>query len=244
MNPSISIIIPAYNEAHRIGHTLNILKVYGENNPHIKEIIVVNDGSTDDTETVVTSYKNIFPLLRFVSYEVNQGKGYAILEGMKIARAEYVLFTDADLSAPIEALELLLKETVGHDVVIGSRKVSGHTTQYEQPFSRRILSTLGMWVRSFFLVKSIKDTQCGFKLYAQRVLPYLIKKSTIRGFSFDMEFLVIAQENNFSITEVGIPWDHHGFGNFHPVRSIIPMLRDMFRIKRQQLSGLYTDHIR
>lgn len=195
----ISIIIPAYNEATRIGNTLKHIHRYAAHKLGRYEVIVVDDGSTDKTADIATPYARLIT-------QTNQGKGAAVRTGILAAQCEYILFTDADLSTPIHELEKLLAHIPGQDFVIGSRNCDGAKRVQDQPLVRRISGRIFNLCTRFILGRNIKDTQCGFKLFKRQAARTLFSRLHNTGFSFDVEILYRAQQLGMRYAEVGVEW--------------------------------------
>lgn len=210
---SISIIIPVFNEYNRLPKQIKKLKEFQKNNSLIKEVIFVDDGSTDKTFEYLNS--NILNNKNFsiIRYEENKGKGYAIKEGFKKFKGDYALFMDADLSVPLEDINTLMKYAETSDIVIGSRRKNIKPIYPESGNIRFVISNIGSKLRKFILLPHIKDTQCGFKLLNKKSIDIILSLSKIPGYAFDMEFLTIAKVNNLNIKEVGVPWKHADGGH-------------------------------
>lgn len=233
----LSVVIPAHNEQERIADSLHRVKEYLRDRPYRSEIIVVDDGSSDLTTEVVKTI-DIYgqeiheqkpgELLENIK---NVGKGFSIARGLLKARGQIVLFTDADLSTPIEDVEKLLPHfEAGYSVVIGSRKTADAQVE-KKPLLRRILRKGLHYLVQWLAVPGIEDTQCGFKAYRREVAHRLAILQKIYGFAFDMEHLYIARKLGLSIKEVGVRWAHREGSKAHPLRDSYRMLRDMLMIR-------------
>ncbi len=224
----ISIIIPAYNESLRISKTLNkILSFIEDNNDYDFEIIVVNDGSNDNTNEVVLSFANVV----LIDNKVNKGKGSVIRQGMLSAQGDYLLFSDADLSTPIEELEKLLSFIKDFDIVIGCRALQNDLIKEHQPFYREIMGkTFNLFVQ-LLVVKGIKDTQCGFKLFKNEVAKKIFGSSKIDGFSFDVETIYLASKFRFKVKEVPVLWFNDDRSKVDPIKDSMKMFRELLVIK-------------
>ena len=198
----ISIVIPAYNEEKRIKKTLDRCLYYFGSKKISFEIIVVNDGSKDNTSKIVRKYKKV----RLISYFPNQGKGYSVKKGMLASKGDYVLFSDADLSTPIEEIHNLMKYSKDYDVVIASRAVK--ESKVETISSRKFLGRVFNFIANILIVRGIKDTQCGFKLFSKEAARKIFTKQTINGWAFDVEILFLAKKFKYKIKEVGVEWHH------------------------------------
>jgi glycosyltransferase involved in cell wall biosynthesis len=238
--PKVSIVVPAYNEAVRIGETLHKIEDFLKRMPWSAEVIVVDDGSHDETGAVVT--RMAFPGLRLIRYEPNQGKGFAVKTGVLDAAGEYVLFTDADLSAPIEQLEKLLDAAQSQqaDVVIGSRAVDRSYIEKHQSRGREVGGIIfNLMVRSILWLR-IHDTQCGFKLFKRAKSRMVFEKMTITGFGFDPELLFLASRARLKILELPVRWSHAEGSKIRFMRDSVRMFSDLLRIRWNQVTGRYS----
>lgn len=238
---SISIVIPAYNEEQRLPKTLDsILKYLASRDFSTVEILVVDDGSKDGTAATVERYGRQDGRIRLLSNPGNRGKGYSVRHGMLAATGDWVLFTDADLSAPIEDLGLLLGAAKEWNaaIVIGSRAVDRSMVGIRQPLWREFSG------RTFNLLMRLAtglpylDTQCGFKLYSRDAAQAVFSRQKLDGFSFDVEDLVIARQLGLRATEVAVHWNNvegTTVGTLQGVKSFA----DLMRIRVNQLGGLY-----
>lgn len=238
----ISIVIPAYNEAARIGATIKAILSYMGKKGHKFEIIVVDDGSKDGTAEVAKEAGS--DLVRVVVLETNQGKGGAVRKGILEARYPAVLFTDADLSTPISDIEKLLPHLGPYDVVIGSRNMPDSNITKKQPWLRsRLGKTFPLLVRALVL-PGIRDSQCGFKLLSRKAVEAIAPLMTINDFGFDVEMLFLARRSGLQIKEVGVTWANAEGSKVHPIRDSRRMLADLFKIRMNQASGKYSDRAR
>jgi glycosyltransferase involved in cell wall biosynthesis len=238
--PKVSIVVPAFNEAARIGESIRKIETYLKEMPWSAEVIVVDDGSHDETGSVVFGMK--FPGLRLVRYEPNRGKGFAVKTGVLEAAGEYVLFTDADLSAPIEELGKLLAaaEEQRADVVIGSRAVDRSYIEKHQSRGREFGGIIfNLMVRTILGLK-IHDTQCGFKLFRRAKARSVFEKMTIAGFGFDPELLFLASRARLKILELPVRWSHAEGSKIRFMRDSVRMFSDLLRIRWNQIGGRYS----
>ncbi len=188
--PYLSLIIPAYNEAGRIRSTLQTVTAHLDTLGRAYEVIVVDDGSTDDTRRLTIDFASETTAVRIVSYRPNRGKGYAVRQGVFASRGEYIAFSDADLSAPIEQLgKLFAAIEKGYDIAIGSRAVKGAEIPVHQPFYRELGGKALNLVIRLLAVPGIHDTQCGFKLFRGDVARAIFEKCFIDRWAFDVEEL-------------------------------------------------------
>lgn len=224
-----SIIIPAYNEQDRIGDTLNKISHYFEKLWKTYEILVIDDGSSDNTKQVVLS-ANI-PKLELLSKTKNYGKGSSVKRWMMKARGKYLLFTDADNSTPIEELDKLMQYISEYDIVIGSRFTKNSNIKQKQPWYRVFIGRGWNFLIKNFLFGGISDTQCGFKLFKRKAALDIFPLQKIKGFGFDMEILLIALSKGYTIKEVGVVWINSEFSRVRPIKDGIKTLGDLIYIK-------------
>jgi dolichyl-phosphate beta-glucosyltransferase len=207
-SPKLSIVIPAYNEAERLPPSLRRIITYLETRQVDAELLVVDDGSTDGTaaaaEAVLAALGERGRVLRNPR---NLGKGASVRLGMMVARGTRVLFSDADLSAPIEELEKLERALdSGAGIAIGSRAVDRSLVEERQPWARNVMGRLFNLVAQLFAVPGIQDTQCGFKLFAGEVVAPIFARTRIDRFGFDIEVLALAQWFGVTVAEVPVRW--------------------------------------
>jgi glycosyltransferase involved in cell wall biosynthesis len=238
--PRISVILPAYQEGLRIGETLPVIAKYLHEQPYTSEILVIDDGSTDQTQDVVQEYMRHDPLVHSIAHERNRGKGAAIRTGMNAASGELALFADADNATPIQELEKLMNAVNdGNDVVIGSRYLASSKIVKKQSLIRRIMSRGGNLLFRLFLHLRFSDTRCGFKLYTKRARAVLFPRQTLERWGFDTELLIIAQHHGLRIQEVPVEWYDRERGNIRWFRDSIRSIREIFLIRRNLRSGAY-----
>lgn len=241
-NSSLSIVIPAFNEAPRLGNTLErVLAFVGQQARNI-EIVVVDDGSTDQTAQIVAMYAAKSPIIRLLSNPGNRGKGFSVRNGVLNASGEIVLFTDADLSAPIEeAVKLLQAIEHGADIAIGSRWLQSELQTRRQSVARQVLGRVFNGLLRVLLGLDFKDTQCGFKAFRASAARALFPLQRIEGWGFDPELLFLAQKYGFDVAEVPVVWAHDDRTRINPLADGSRMVSDMLRIRWYDLSGRYGD---
>jgi glycosyltransferase involved in cell wall biosynthesis len=237
--PELSIVIPSFNEEQRLPPTLErIAKYIREKRPNT-EVIVVDDGSTDQTSGVAESWKDRIPALRVLSNGGNRGKGYSVRHGSLEARGEIVLFTDADLSAPIEEAEKLLAAMQSHDVAIGSRAVDRSLIEvHESPF-REFAGIIFNRIVRLALGLPFVDTQCGFKAFRREHCRIIFEQQTIERFGFDPELLYLARHHGLSTVEVPVRWAHSPATKVNMMRDSVQMFLDIFIIRWNGIRGKY-----
>jgi glycosyltransferase involved in cell wall biosynthesis len=241
--PELSIIIPAFNEEKRLGGTLTRIREYFDAHPAGPrgiEIIVVDDGSTDGTAQLVEEWASHMPCLRLVSNGENRGKGYSVRHGMLEARGRVTLFTDADLSSPIEESQKLLRAIrVGNDVAIGSRALNRSLIAVHQSRFREIA---GMIFNSFvrlFTGLPFEDTQCGFKAFVRERSRIIFEQQRTERFGFDPEILFLAQRHGLRSAEIPVRWAHDPATKVHVLRDSLLMFADLIYIRWNALTGRY-----
>ena len=238
--PRYSIVIPAYNESSRIGTTLDhVLSCVAEKGWHA-EVLVVDDGSTDNTVEVVQARRHHHPELALIENQGNRGKGFSVRNGLLQASGDIVMFTDADLSAPIEEAVLLF-ETIdkGADVAIGSRWIDRQKQTKHQPLYRRFFGRCYNRLTRTVMGLPYKDTQCGFKAFRRAAAQQIFRLQTIERWGFDPEILFIAQKLDYKIVEVPVTWGHDERSRISYLRDGTQMLREMAQIRKNSLLGRY-----
>lgn len=231
--PALSVVIPALNEAQRLPATLSGLTAYADRRGLTLEAIVVDDGSTDATADLVEEFPTGPAMgLRLICNESNRGKGYSVRRGMLQAQGEAVLFMDADGSTAIGEVEKLLPVLEsGCDVVIGSRDMEDSELDPAQPAARRLLGAIFRTLRRCIMLRDIRDTQCGFKLFRRAAAQEIFTLQREDGFAFDCEVLWIARSLGHTIREVGVVWRDSGSSRVRPLRDGMGMLWALLRIR-------------
>jgi len=239
-HPYLSTVIPAYNEEKRIGKTLDGMFEFLTAKSFSTEILVVDDGSTDRTSDVVKSYKGRKIDLELIGYEKNRGKGFAIKTGMLAARGEYALFTDADMSTPIEMLDRFephMKEST--DVIIGTRKTTGAYVAKHQPFYRENMGKVFTWLSNRLLGLDTTDFTCGFKCFHRRTIEPVFGNQRIDGWGYDTEIIFIARRKGFRITEVPVTWYNDEATRVKLWKNVFTCLAELYQIRNNNRKGLY-----
>jgi dolichyl-phosphate beta-glucosyltransferase len=239
---TLSIVIPAYNEERRLPGTLTAIQQYLQNSPWPgAEIVVVDDGSRDGTAQIARKLSEANPSIRVLENSGNRGKGYSVRRGMLEARREWILFSDADLSTPIEELEKLRQAVLAKDaaIAIGSRALDRSLIEVHQSVLRenagrvfnlvmRVLTGLPFW-----------DTQCGFKLFRRDAAQQVFRRQTIERFGFDAEVLYVAKKLGYKTVEVPVRWAHAEGTKVSMFRDSLDMMLDLFLIRSNDLRGRY-----
>jgi len=240
VQPLVSIVVPAFNEVARIGDSIEKIDAFIRRSSIPIELIVVDDGSRDNTADVVR--KSQAKGLRLVRNPENHGKGYSVRQGVLSASGKYVLFTDADLSAPIEELDKLLEVALkeGADVVVGSRALNRDSIEKHQSRYRELGGTLFNLMVRLFLGLPLHDTQCGFKLFDREKSRRIFEQQTICGFGFDPELLFLAKRNGLTIRETSVRWSHAEGSKVKFLRDGVRMFLDLVRIRRNAIAGRYS----
>jgi dolichyl-phosphate beta-glucosyltransferase len=240
MKEPISIVIPAYNEESRIAPTLTRIHSYFRDKGSGFEIIVVDDGSSDNTALVVKDLSERLGEIRLIRLSDNAGKGGAIKSGVGSAGGALVLTCDADLSTPIEEVEKLSAFLQrGFDIAIGSRGLSESNLVVRQPWYREKMGKMFNNFVNFLVLKGIRDTQCGFKLFHGDIARRLFSRSLIRGFAHDVEILFLARKDGYKIAEVPVKWLNAPGSKVRLLRDPLKMFLELVRIRSYYITGKY-----
>jgi glycosyltransferase involved in cell wall biosynthesis len=239
--PTYSLIFPAFNESPRLAATLDRVLSYVSQQRWKAEIIVVNDGSADDTGEIVRQYAARNPIVRLVENPGNRGKGYSVRNGMQNAHGDVLLFSDADLSSPIsEAPKLLAAIENGADVAIGSRWLRSELQTERQPLSRQIFGRMYNLLLRMVLGLDYKDTQCGFKAFTRNAARAIFSAQRIERWGFDPELLFLAKIYGLRVAEVPVEWAHAGASKINPVVDGLKMLGELLSIRWNDICGKYA----
>ncbi len=237
--PDLSVVIPAFNEERRLAHTLPQVFAYLVARGLRGEVIVVDDGSTDATAQLVRQFATRYPELRLLSNPGNRGKGYSVRAGMLAATGRLALFTDADLSAPIEEADKLLAALVDYDVAIGSRALDRSLIQRHQPWWRERAGIVFNWVTKLLSGLPFQDTQCGFKAFRREPAQILFVQQRIERFGFDPEILFLALRHGLRVVEVPVRWSHDPDSRVRVFRDGLRMVGDLLCIRAHAFLGHY-----
>ncbi len=242
MNPFLSLVVPAYNEARRLERSLPQMVAYLA--PRYQfEIVVVDDGSVDETPAVVQRHAATVPEIRLIQCPSQSGKGAAVRRGMLEAGGQFICFSDADLSTPIAEIDRivqLLQE--GQDVVIGSRALPDSRITVRQHLIRETMGKTFNGIARWVLPVRFADTQCGFKGFKREVARAVFSRARIDGFAFDVEILLLADALRFSIAEMPVQWEHTTPSRVHVATHPFQMLSELWRIRnnfRKRAYGLF-----
>ncbi len=242
--PFLSIVIPAYNEENRLPKSLEKIRQFLHDQSYQSEVLVVENGSTDDTDGVVKRFcAQLDPSEPFVVQLLHSvpGKGAAVKVGMLAGKGDFLFICDADLSMPIEEVSKFLPPQMNvsqYDVAIASREVNG-AVRYNEPFYRHLMGRVFNFIVRMLIIPGIEDTQCGFKCFTREAVQQIFPYQTINGWGFDPEVLYIARLRGLNLVEVPINWYYMAESRVSPLRDTINMLSEVLRIRRNGGRGLY-----
>lgn len=229
MSVELSLIIPAYNEEHRLSGTLEKIFQYLADVGYSYEIIVVDDGSKDDTTNTAKKFESV----KVITLKKNSGKGAAVRAGMLAAVGDYRVFTDADLSTPIYEIPKILQNLQnGYDVCVGSRALDSSLIKVHQPFYREFMGKTFNRIVQLLVVKGIQDTQCGFKGFTAKAAEAVFSKAKIDGFSFDVEILYLSKKLGFKIKETPVEWYNDERSKVDPIKDSTRMFLEILKIRK------------
>jgi glycosyltransferase involved in cell wall biosynthesis len=238
----LSIVVPAFNEEHRLPPTLDRLHAYLSTQPMRWEIVVVDDGSRDQTCAVVEAHMARMPNLRLVRQTPNRGKGAAVRLGMLAAHGQIRVMSDADGSMSPDQLPRLLAPILAGtaEISIGSRYAEGARSNIHQPRYRVLWSRLANKVIQRSLVPGVNDTQCGFKAFTAETARDLFSRGQIDGWAFDLEILALARRAGYAIAEVGVEWTDDRRSRVNPLKDMWKVVREAMTIRKNLRHGVYT----
>lgn len=238
--PRYSIVIPAFNERARILATLDAVVSCVRASGWRAEVIVVNDGSTDETAEMVRKYMRSAPEVKLMENPSNRGKGYSVRNGLVHAQGEIVMFTDADLSAPIEEAERLFAAIAeGADIAIGSRWLATSRQTHRQPLYRQFFGRCFNALTRAVMRLPYADTQCGFKAFTREAAQTVFQLQTIERWGFDPEILFIARKRGYKVKEVPVSWAHDARSRISYLRDGLQMLKELAIVRWNALAGRY-----
>ncbi|MGC2550204.1 MAG: dolichyl-phosphate beta-glucosyltransferase [Candidatus Sulfotelmatobacter sp.] len=239
-----SIVIPAYNEGQRLGETLEKVLAYVRQQGWDAEVIVVNDGSCDNTAQIVRTFAEKNRILGLVENPGNRGKGYSVRNGILNSRGDIVVFSDADLSSPIDEMPKLLQAlAAGADIAIGSRWLRSELQTQRQSLHRQLFGRVFNGLNRLILGLQFKDTQCGFKAFTRRAAQTILPLQRIERWGFDPEILFLARKFGFRVAEVPVRWGHVGGTRINPLMDGARMFEEMLRIRWYDMTGKYDGRI-
>ncbi|MDX1437103.1 MAG: glycosyltransferase family 2 protein [Anaerolineales bacterium] len=238
----LSIVIPAYNEAHRLPVTLRKILTFLDSQPYTSEVVVVENGSQDETYQIAMEHANRHTRVH-VHQNNKRGKGLAVQKGMLESRGEFRFMCDADLSMPIDELNRFLPpKLTDFDIAIASREAPG-AIRYNEPRYRHFVGrAFNIMIRQLAL-PDLQDTQCGFKCFRGEIVPDLFRRQTIPGWSFDVEILYIARLRGYRILEIPIPWYYNADSKVRVFSDSIQMGSDLLAIRRKAAQGAYDGQV-
>jgi glycosyltransferase involved in cell wall biosynthesis len=235
---SLSIVIPAYNEAHRLPASLELAHAFLNASGLTAEVLVVDDGSEDGTAAVVEEAQRDWPALKLLR-QAHAGKGAAVRLGVAQAVGEQIALADADFSMPITEFRRFMPDALGdYDIAIASREALG-ARRYGEPEYRHIMGRVFNRLVQWLLLPGIEDTQCGFKFLRRAVAQDIIQHLTIDGWGFDVELLYIARRHGYQIREIGVPWRYGSDSRVSPLRDTLTMIRDIVTVWLNSRKGRY-----
>jgi len=240
--PFLTIVIPAYNEANRLPNTLPSVAEFVKAQNYEVEVLVVDDGSTDNTVAVVEQFAAQHPFITVVKAD-HGGKGHAVKTGMLMARGQYAFLADADWAMPVEEVSKFLPpQQSNFQIAIGSREGTG-AVRYNEPHYRHLMGRVFNGLVQLLAVSGFEDTQCGFKCFHRSVIRDLFEHQTIDGFGFDVEVLYIAKKRGYKIIEVPIHWFHQTESKVDPIKDTLRMVQDIIKVRVNDRHGLYNRYV-
>jgi dolichyl-phosphate beta-glucosyltransferase len=237
--PALSLVVPVYNEEAVLERSLPALCAFAASLGLSFEVLCVNDGSSDRSAALLSALAARDARIRVETHTINRGKGAAVRTGMLAARGERVLFLDADLSTPLEQAPVLLSALDTHDVALGNRREQGATITRRQPWIRQTLGRGFTLLTRTLLAPGVTDFTCGFKAFRRDAAQRIFSRSTLNGWAFDAELVVIAQAQRLSIAQVPVRWKHEDDSKVRVVSAVLASLRDLALIFARRLAGRY-----
>ncbi len=237
--PLMTVVIPAYNEAHRLPKTLPKIWDFIASRDEALDMIIVDNNSQDETGAVARAFAAEHPAVQVLDQPI-QGKGAAVRKGVLAAQGQYAFMCDADLAMPIEELARFFPQNLGgdYDIAIASREAPG-ARRYNEPWYRHMMGRVFNFIVRTLAVPRIQDTQCGFKALRREVACELLPLLTIDGWAFDVELLALAIRRGYQVIEVGIPWYYGEGSRVSPMRDSLRMFREVLRVRQNLNAGLY-----
>lgn len=235
----LSIVIPAYNEGKRIGRSLEKIFSYLSGKNFLAEVIVVDDGSSDDTLSILSNFKD--PRLTIITNKVNMGKGFSVKRGIEEAKGRFIIFSDADLSTPVEeADKFLLFLSNQCDLAIGSRYITGADVKLKQPWYRQLMARMFNFFVQLIAIPGIRDSQCGFKGFKKECASAVFNYVDTCGYSFDVEVIYVAYKMGFKIKEIPVTWYDSPSSRINPLTDPLKMFFDVLKIRWKHRNGVYV----
>lgn len=239
---SFSLILPVYNEETRIRETLYALDRFFINKQYNYEIIIVNDGSDDNTSFIVNKFKDQNKTnVKLIEYAVNRGKGFAVSCGIENVKKDIVAFMDADLPFKLDLIDssIELIKNYEADIVLGDRNDTRSSVKIAYSILRKILGKVFSCLIKILLIKGFSDTQCGYKAFRTNIAKKIFSRQTIHGFAFDLELLHIAKKENYKIKKVPVVFSHSKDTKINILWDSIQMFTDLIKIKLNERKGIY-----
>lgn len=235
--PFLSIIIPAYNEEHRLPASLQKIDEFLARQAYTAEVIVVENGSTDRTSALVEEFQQTHPYVRLLHSA--KGKGCAVQTGMLAGDGQCLLICDADLAMPIDEVNKMLPALdKGYDVVIASREGEG-AVRFDEPYYRHLMGRVFNLIVRLLAIPGLQDTQCGFKMFRRAAARDVFARQTMTGWAFDVEVLAIALRRGYQVTEVPIHWYFMNDSKISPLRDTFTMVNEVIKIRANVRRGVY-----
>ncbi|EKE19498.1 MAG: glycosyl transferase, group 2 family [uncultured bacterium] len=242
--PYLSVVIPAYKEKERIGSNLLEIEKFLSDKSFEYEVIIVVDGSPDNTAEIARNYSSQVKNLRVIDNKENHGKGFVVRQGLLEAKGKYVVFLDADGSTSITHVEKFLPELeAGYDLIVGSRKIKGAFVQIHQPKYREFMGEGGNWlIRIVLGLWSYPDTQCGFKMLTGQAAHEVASRMVVDRFGFDFELIILAHELGFKVKQMPVRWlnEEGSTVSLTGPNGFIQVLIDLFKTKGRLIAGKYN----
>lgn len=237
----LSVVIPAFNEVGRIEKSIRDIENFLLQAGNSFEIIVIDDGSLDRTWSLLTDLSEKSTHLFPYKNDKNEGKGYSVKRGVLLARGKFILFSDSDLSTPIEEITNLLPWfDKGYDIVIGSRGLKQSNIIIHQSLHRENMGRVFNWLVRLLFMTDFKDTQCGFKCFKRETVREIFSRQTVFGFCFDVELLLIGKLLGYKIKECPVRWINSPNSKVHTVKDPLFMIKDLLKIKLNHINGRYS----